>query len=456
MKRTLLIFVILLFFCQLQSQVTIHVTSVPRYYTPLNDTLFIASNINNWDTANAAYMLVKQTDGSYKTDITATAGSTVEFKFTRGSWANVETMLDGTYLPNRSFTYTSGQTITCQIENWQDMLGWHTSTGNTYVLDLDFQMPQLNRMRRIWVCLPTDYFTTNNAYPVVYMHDGQNLFDNVYAPYGEWNVDSTMDAIFNQFSPTAIIVGIDNGSVERINEYSPWINTQYGGGDGEAYSAFIVNTLKPYIDSHFRTMPNRENTGIAGSSMGGLISLYAALQYPSVFSKAALFSPSFWFSDSLLTYMNTVTYSLPQRFYFLAGQNESTTMVSDIQDVTAKLTQQGFTSGDITTVVKTDGQHSEWFWKREFPDAFMWLFQVVTGTNSLEFSDSPLLYNSETRLLTVNTDGPAALSIYDLTGRLVLRSNKTSMNLSFFESGLYLVHLKTTSHADAVRKIYVY
>ncbi|OPZ96840.1 MAG: enterobactin/ferric enterobactin esterase [Bacteroidetes bacterium ADurb.Bin408] len=203
-------------------------------------------------------------------------------------------------------------------------------------------------------------------------------------------------------------------------------------------------------------MPNRENTAIAGSSMGGLISLYSALKYPNTFSKAGIFSPSLWFSDTLQMFLDSFTYNLPQRFYFVAGLNESTTMVSDIQDVTNKLILQGFPAANLNTVIKTDGEHSEWFWKREFPDAFIWLFQVVTGVNSEIITDTPLYYNTETSLLTVEGIDSIWLSIYDLTGRLVFSTNKTSLNLSFCESGFYIVHLKTATQHDVVRKIYVY
>lgn len=455
MKRSIYLFLVIFFSCSsIWSQVTIHITGVPRYYTPLTDTIFLSGTVNSWAANNPAYMMIKQTDGSYLLNITDTAGSLIEYKFTRGNWNIVETQLDGNYLANRSFTYTSGQTIDCQIANWSDMLGWHTSVGNTFLLDLDFPIPQLNRARRIWVYLPQDYFTSTNYYPVVYMQDGQNLFDAVYAAFGEWNVDSIMEAIFPQFSPSAIIVGIDN-SVDRMNEYSPWVNTQYGGGEGNQYVDFIANTLKPFIDSHFRAMPNRENTGIMGSSMGGLISFYAAIKYPQVFSKAGIFSPSFWFSDTLQLYLDTISHSQPQRFYFVAGQNESTTMVSDIQAVMNKMLQQGYSSSEMNLVVKSDGQHSEWFWKREYPDAFKWLFQVVTGTDKMGQKDN-IFFNPVTKDVNILIEDKAfKATVFDMMGRKVFESNQNRMNLSFLNSGLYILSVDCSNKIQN-RKIYIY
>ena len=436
------------------SQETIRITNIPRYYTPLTDTIFLTGTVDNWQGNSLSYMMIRQTDGTYQIELNSIVGTLIEFKFTRGSFSSVETQIDGTYLPNRSFNLVNGQTIDCQIANWEDMLGWHTSVGNTYFLDLDFHIPQLNRNRRIWIYLPPDYFTSTNYYPVVYMQDGQNLFDAVYAPFGEWNIDSTMEAIFPQFSPSAIVVGIEN-SVNRMDEYSPWVNTQYGGGEGDEYADFMVSTLKPYIDLNFRTIPNRENTAVVGSSMGGLISFYAAIKHPDVFSKAGIFSPSFWYSDTLQLCLDTVSHSFPQRFYFVAGQNESTTMVSDIQAVMDKMLLHGYSNSELNLVVKTDGEHSEWFWKREYGDAFEWLFQVVTPVEEIGTNDI-FSFNSTTKeLLILDNRKIFNLSVYDLTGRKVAESKQNKTILSFISPGFYIV-----SYADGnfkqSKKIFIY
>ncbi|MDD3875918.1 MAG: alpha/beta hydrolase-fold protein [Bacteroidales bacterium] len=436
------------------AQVTIKITDVPRYYTPLQDTIFLSGNINNWSPNSPAYIMQRQSDGTYQINISGTAGDSVKFKFTRGSWDNVETQLNGNYLADRIFTYVAGQTINCQVENWEDMLGWHTSTGHTFILDLDFQIPQLNRLRRIWIYFPQDYFTTNNYYPVVYMHDGQNLFDAVYAPFGEWDVDSTMEALFSQFSPSAIIVGIDNGGTDRINEYSPWVNTTYGGGQGDAYIDFIVYTLKPFIDSNFRTFPQRNYTAIMGSSMGGLIGLYGALKYPAVFSKAGIFSPSLWFSDSLQTYLTNIVHSHPMRLYFVAGQNESSSMVTDIQNAMTLLTNNGFSNSEMNLVVKSDGQHSEWFWKREFADAYTWLFQVLTANEELD-KETAFFYDFENKNLILSNCNSPITQIYDITGKKVIESSQHFLNLSFLEKGFYIVSVRDTYYT-MTKKIYIY
>ena len=126
------------------------------------------------------------------------------------------------------------------------------------------------------------------------MHDGQNLFDEATSYNGEWQVDETMEAL-SQAGYPAIVVGIPNLGARRIEEYNPFPDPQHGG-QGQAYVAFIVETLKPLIDQQFRTLPDRLHTGIMGSSMGGLISLYAFFQHREVFGFAGVMSPSLWFA----------------------------------------------------------------------------------------------------------------------------------------------------------------
>ena len=234
----------------------------------------------------------------------------------------------------------------------------------------------LPRTRRIWIYLPKSYSTDiTRRYPVLYAHDGQNLFDRATSFSGEWGMDESLDKV----SKDLIVIGVDNGGSERINELTPFANPEYGGGQADEYLAFIVEKLRPYINSRFRTRPERENTGILGSSLGGLCSFYAALKYEDIFGLVGVFSPSFWFSDEIYTYASKhIFQSSPPRLYFLGGKLESATMVSDIErmiDLLKSINEQY--RKDPTALklsVSADGQHAEWFWGREFPFAIQWLF----------------------------------------------------------------------------------
>ncbi len=364
------------------SQLTINVTSVPAN-TPQDDEIYIAGNFNGWDPGNAAYKLTDNGNGTWYITFTPDAG-TLQFKFTRGSWETVEGNAQGQFIPNRTLSYGGGlQTENLTIAGWEGNGGGSTLEENAYILSEDFEIPQLNRTRRIWLYLPPDYETTEKTYPVLYMHDGQNLFDATTSFAGEWEIDESLNELFENGDEGIIVIGIDNGGIHRLDEYSPWINAQYGGGEGDEYVDFIVETLKPFIDANFRTKPGREFTGIMGSSMGGLISMYAAIEHQDVFSKAGIFSPSFWFSDQVYTHVENTGKEADMKFYMLGGEQESASLIQQMEAMETTLHEAGFGAEEVVLVTHADGQHSEWYWRREFPDAYSWLFS--SEINELPF-----------------------------------------------------------------------
>lgn len=252
-------------------------------------------------------------------------------------------------------------------------------------------MPQLRRYRTIRVYLPPDYHLTSESYPVLYMHDGQNLFDDQTSFAGEWQVDETLNRLFTEGKKVPIVIGIDNGGSRRIDELTPWVNPQYGGGEGKKYVQFIVETLKPYVDSVLRTLPSRENTAIMGSSLGGLISDYAAVAYPEVFGMAGVFSPSFWFSDSVWRFTRLHPAQSPVRFYMLCGGAESEQMAPDMLAMKDSLTAAGFDAGMIFTKVVPGGQHNEKLWRDAFGNAWLWLSQQDGSTSVKSVSKTSVL-----------------------------------------------------------------
>ncbi len=196
----------------------------------------------------------------------------------------------------------------------------HTVTGDLQV-SRGFWSPQLQNHRDILVYLPPSYHHSSQRYPVLYMHDGQNLFDAATSYAGEWQVDETMETLATR-GYEAIVVGIPNMGVRRMDEYSPFRDPRHGGGDGKKYVNFIADTLKPAIDRDFRTHAAAAATGVLGSSMGGLISLYAFFHRPQVFGYAGIMSPSVWFADeALLRYVEDVPYQ-PGKIYLDAGTRE--------------------------------------------------------------------------------------------------------------------------------------
>ncbi|MBE7174224.1 MAG: alpha/beta hydrolase [Williamsia sp.] len=229
-------------------------------------------------------------------------------------------------------------------------------------------MPQLERTRRIWIYLPADYAATRQRYPVLYMHDGQNLFDEQTSFSGEWGVDEILDGK----RAACIVVGIDNGGIKRMTEYNPNDNPQQGKGEGKAYLEFVVKTLKPYIDKHYRTLKTKGSTAIAGSSMGGLISFYAGLYYPTVFGSVGVLSPSFWIVPQLKTELVQFTKKKyrGQRYFFYAGGRESSNMVTDMQQIAEWMDQHSPVTVKVS--VLEEGQHNESSWGKIFPAFYDW------------------------------------------------------------------------------------
>ena len=431
--RKLFSLLLALFGFAAQAQVTFRLTAVPAN-TPANATIYMAGSFNNWNPASAAHALTyNAATASY--DITLPAGTgTIEYKFTRGSWAAVETNASNGAVPNRTFTFgSSAGPVLHQVLNWEDLAGGtpggqSTANANVSVISTTFQMPQLSRTRRVWIYLPTGYAGGARRYPVLYLQDGQNVFDTRTAFAGEWGVDEALAQLqaSGQDPTGCIVVAIDNGGAARLDEYSPWNNPQYGGGQGEQYVDFLVQTLKPYIDQNYRTLAGREHTGIAGSSMGALIATYAALRYPAVFSKVGVFSPAFWFANAQLhTYLRQHPANPDTRFYFVAGATESATMVPYMRAVRDSLARAGVPAANLSFNTHTDGQHAEWYWRREFPAAYQWLYAATPTAAARPRVQAVLLYpNPSADALRVRLPAAAAsaeLQLTDVLGREVLR-----------------------------------
>jgi len=466
MKHSLTLVIFLLQFCCGFSQVVFIIQSVPAV-TPISDGIFIAGSFNNWAAGNPEYELTQIING--KKAITLDISGSILCKFTRGSWTSVEGNASGNYLPDRTFQVVSGDTISITILSWEDLSGssgQSTALSTVSVISNSFQIPQLQRTRRVWICLPIDYFQQpQKSYPVLYMQDGQNLFDSQTSFSGEWGLDESMRDLMLAGDYGAIIVGIDNGGSERLNEYSPWNNPAYGGGQGDLYALFLKETLKPFIDNNYRTLSDANNTAVGGSSMGGLISLYCFANYPETFGKAAIFSPAYWFArNPLFSYLDGLNLTPNLKIYTAAGTNESVSMMPDIGQVNTRLANSGVPDSMRLVAGFSDGAHSEWFWRREFPAAYQWLF---SGEPEVPTSAPSLLLESQTKVFPNPFDsylqikfGQETVSSYlitDLSGREIskgdLTHSQTQIDTSFLKRGAYFVTLYKAGSKLDVRRI---
>lgn len=362
------------------SQLTIIIEDIPDN-TPDNSQIYMAANINQWNPANKNFKFRRDTSETFILTIDSLeVDQELQFKFTLGTWQLVEVDRFGTNVENRIISYNQADTV------YYNILAWNshdkrkqiksTLSYNVEVISDSFYMPQLERYRRIWIYLPPDYnMEEDSEYPVLYMQDGQNLFDRATSYSGEWQVDERLNALFEEGYTVPIVIGIDHGIVSRVNEYclvdvdEPKIDAE-----GDLYLQFIVETLKPYVDSHYRTKPQEEFTSIMGSSVGGLISTYAISLYPNVFGSAGLFSPSYWLDDAIYD----LSFDLNDtRIYQLCGSEEADNTLDNCMHMNEVFLSNTENSDLIVLEVIKGGEHNEELWSSGFDDAIIFLFNPI-------------------------------------------------------------------------------
>lgn len=234
--------------------------------------------------------------------------------------------------------------------------------------------PELGNRRDVLVYLPPSYPRGAGSYPVLYMQDGQNLFDPSTSFAGDWGVGRAMDSAARR-GLEAIVVGVPNMGAERLDEYAPWPDPEAGGGGkGDAYAAFLARTLKPMVDERFRTDRGRDRTVVAGSSMGGLISLAALLRHPEVFGAAGVLSPSLWFAGGAIFSEVERSPFPPARIYLDIGVQEGPQHVGNARRMRDLLLRKGYRSGpDLRWLESRSGRHDERSWGRRFARALPFL-----------------------------------------------------------------------------------
>lgn len=351
--------------------------------TPFNArSVFLAGTFNSWNAGHPDYKM-QPTDkpGEYQIEIdVADDIQALEYKYTRGDWETVELTKHGGYVQNRHKNNVVGWSRVDYVSRWagDDFVYKEEFLPRIEIISEAFEIPQLIRTRRIAALLPHDYYETDKRYPVLYLQDGQNLFDD-YAPYGSWGVDKRLALLSELGMGDVIIISIDHAKEQRVAEFTPSFHTKLGRGDGKKYVRFLADTLKPYIDDHFRTLTDPPNTGIGGSSMGGLISIYAGLMYPEVYDKLMIFSPSLWVAPEIPFQLIDLTNEFDGRIYLYGGEAESATMVPNLEKFKRKLSNyDGVQNLELELSIDLFGQHNEARWGEEFPKAIQWLFYPET------------------------------------------------------------------------------
>jgi predicted alpha/beta superfamily hydrolase len=342
--------------------------------------VYLSGNFNNWATQDRKFILNKVSEGKYSFRFPEdfTFPKELVYKFTKGDWSEVEIDKYGNKTPNRICQKTSGiqkEHVPKWRKNW---LPYRPSQlPQVHLISEEFEIPQLNKTRKVWALLPHDYSTSEESYPVLYLQDAQNLF-NENAPYGNWQIDKKLAVMSDYGIGKIIIIAIEHAEKERILEYN-FGKTLLGQGEGKKYIRFVTDTLKPFVDKNFRTKPEREFTGIGGSSMGGLVSIFSGLIYPEVYGKLMIFSPSLWVIPKIKFSFLDFFEPMNTKIYLYAGGDESETMIRHVKKFKKRLMKRESISDrmKVKLSINMEGKHSETYWSDEFPKAIEWLFLAI-------------------------------------------------------------------------------
>ena len=259
------------------------------------------------------------------------------------------------------------------------------ATGDLRLHEFRSRFFRNTRFLRVW--LPPGYDNTENSrkrYPVLYLNDGQNLFEPSTSFAGvEWQVDETAERLIREgLVPPMIIVGIDNAGKERIREYTPHrsLNPMMLRVQGNRYPNFLIKEVMPFAARNYRIASGPENTGLGGSSLGGLICLYTAALHPGWFGRLLIESPSLWASNRQMIKHSRMVKQWPERIFLATGTAEAgredrdRSVVDDVRELAGIFRRAGLDDRRLKLVIEEGGTHQESAWARRFPDALLFLF----------------------------------------------------------------------------------
>jgi predicted alpha/beta superfamily hydrolase len=327
--------------------------------------------LGNWDAA--AVPMIREGREMWTKDIEVPAGESIEYKYTLGSWNKEAADANGLVFPNLTMKAMHDTVVETTVSFFSNKESLQKApdhvTGDVRHLGKMHGDGLLDREVIVW--LPFSYDKRQDlSYSVMYMHDGQNLFNPATSSFGvDWAIDETMDSlIHNGLIQPMIVVGIYNTS-ERSEDYM--------GSKTDLYIDFIIHVVKPYIDKNYRTLPDREHTLVGGSSAGGVVSFEAMVKHPDVFSKALCMAPAFkyktWDFLSAFEKMPPIEQSL--RFYMDCGDDGvDTKILPGVKEMNVVLAKKGYVEGkDYKYIFFPGGKHFESDWAKHFPAAIQWL-----------------------------------------------------------------------------------
>ena len=259
----------------------------------------------------------------------------------------------------------------------------HTLTGDFRTHE-NFHSQHLEWDHTVLVLLPPGYDQDpNRRYPVLYLHDGQNVFDRATSVGEEWGVDETALGLITAGAiEPLIVVGIYNTGEHRIDEYTPTADAEKKhGGKADQYGRMLIEEIKPFIDREYRTRPDPASTGLGGSSLGGLLTLHLGIRHPQVFGKIAALSASVWWDKKvILREVGELPGKLPLKIWLDAGTQEGAEVIADSRALRDALVAKGWVVGQDLVYIEAEGaQHNEASWGSRVDSVLRFLFPVPQG-----------------------------------------------------------------------------
>jgi len=385
--KVILVFCLgLIGWAEAQPQSILNLSVIPPETFSADDTIHVVGTFNQWALQGDNAKPMRRAKGKLVVDIPISEQPLLFNLVKNQSWSHLAATITGKSTCGFILSASQGNSkLELEVAAWMaepvKSKAKNTLTGNIKHL-LDFDMPQLGRKGDVQVYLPPDYTNdTNTRYPVLYMLDGQNVFDERTSYSNEWRVDEHLQALILQKQlPGLIVVAVPNGP-RRWSEYIPWdfINTQgqVQKGQGELTLKFIKHRLKPYIDRHFNTLNQAEFTGLAGSSLGGLMAIYTAMVHGDSFGFVGAFSPSLGVKDTLgnnllLTALAQYPKRLNTRIYLDMGKVEYGGY-QQVEQLYHLLVQKSVSPPQLKLVKDDLGRHCETDWSKRFPQAIAWM-----------------------------------------------------------------------------------
>ncbi len=341
---------------------------------PVGEQVFISGNaegLGDWNPSGLP--LAREDDFVWSASIVLPAGRTVEYKITRGSWDTEECRVDGAIPENYELSTGRDRTVKHQVHQWKDHRMSPSRIAGDYRVHDRVSSLCLRYNRRVIIWLPPSYEQEpDRRYPVVYMHDGQQVFDPATSTWNQdWEVDEWCTKLIDEDRLQEIIVVGIYSTDDRFVEYNP-------SQMGPEYTRFVVEELKPWIDREYRTLSGRDHTVVAGASLGGSISFYMAWTHPEVFCGAACLSPAFRFNDDqfMLDAVREADSVPDLKIYLYGGQGDELEqqLIAGMREMAALLKGKGMKKDRLLVVEDPRAEHNEAAWARHTDHWLLYFF----------------------------------------------------------------------------------